>query len=120
MLYSIVDFFIKNLHFFGKFIANTASLDNNRPVSDRYDNFRSVLVMLKAEKALGPNFPWCFAGVKQHIRHVLLALSFKITFRLTVRAFKLALTFSFDQFQLMVKYRNVTGENGLFCGPVGR
>ena len=39
--------------------------------------FRSVLAMFKAEKALGPNFPWCFAGVKQQIRHVLLALSFK-------------------------------------------
>ena len=90
-----VDFFIKSLHFFGKFIANTTNLDNDQPLFHRWDiSFDSRTV--ESREDAGAQFPMMLARMKEQIRHVPLALYFKIIFRLTARAFELALTFSFN------------------------
>ena len=53
----VVDFVIKSLHFFGKFMEKTTNLENNRPALCRDYIFQSILARLKAEETLGANFP---------------------------------------------------------------
>ena len=63
----VVDFFIKSLHFFGKFIAKKTNLENNTPAF-----YRDYIFQSKPRKRWGPTphdacvkeqnvtFFWCF------------------------------------------------------------